>query len=464
MKPRLNISRRRLLGAGSAAIALPALEILGARPARAEGTGPAPKRLLIVHHPQGTVITQHIPVGAETNFSLPYILEPLAAFQDRGIFLAGLDNRIAPLNTVGNSHQQANLSLWTGQRFQTQDSGNITAGGPSIEQWVAERISGGLPFPRIDLCSGGSSANGIYSPGEAAYFWYGAADPVAFYNDPLVALLRIFGDQSMSPADAWAQRARRSAVLDGVAEAFTQFNGRVGAEDKARIEAHLDKLSSLESRIVNSGAACTPPGVALPSGYDASFDDEVSTPLMNELIVAAFGCDLTRVATFHFANSQDHSFPWLWAQNGGPIVDTSRYDNWHAMVHEDHQPGMEHVYRWYVEQLADLLTRLDRATDADGDNMLETTLVVCASEYSSGRHWVNSLPAVLMGHTGSAVRGRFLDFMPVSPEDFVAASNYVYSEVCFSQLLVSIQRILGFVEDRFGYVGDEIPAGGLPGL
>jgi hypothetical protein len=69
-----------------------------------------------------------------------------------------------------------------------------------------------------------------------------------------------------------------------------------------------------------------------------------------------------------------------------------------------------------------------------------------------------------MGHTGSAVRGRFLDFMPVSPEDFVAASNYVYSEVCFSQLLVSIQRILGFEEERFGYVGDEIPAGGLPGL
>lgn len=459
----MRISRRRLMGLGSAAIALPALDFLG-RPARAEGTGALPKRLLMVHHPQGTALAHYLPSGSEDSFSLPYILEPLAPFQDRAIFIAGMDNRIAPLNTVGNAHQQANLSLWTSQPFATQDSSAIAAGGPTIEQLIAERIQNGQPFPRIDLCSGGSSGNGVYSPGESAFFWYGASDPVAFYNDPLVALLRIFGDQSLSAADAWALRARRSAVLDGVAEAFGSFKGRVGAEDQARLDAHLEKLSSLESRIVKSGAACVPPSISLPSSYDNSYDDDITTPLMNELLVSAFGCDLTRVATFHFANSHDHSFPWLWARNGGPIVDTSRYDNWHAMVHEDYQPGMEHVYRWYFEMLADLLNRMDATTDADGDNMLETTLIVCASEYTSGRHWVNSLPAVLIGNTGLAPRGRFLNHMPVSVDDFIAASNYVNSDVCFSQFLVSLLNIFGFADDRFGYEGPEIPLGGLPGL
>jgi hypothetical protein len=74
--------------------------------------------------------------------------------------------------------------------------------------------------------------------------------------------------------------------------------------------------------------------------------------------VGAFACDLTRVATLHFANGHSHDFPWLWAKNGGPIVDTLAWENWHAMVHADFQPGMEWVYRWYLEMLADLLTQL----------------------------------------------------------------------------------------------------------
>lgn len=460
----MRISRRRLLGLGGATVALPALELLRGRQARAEGTGALPKRLLIVHHPQGTVLSQHVPQGSEQAFVLPYISAPLEPFQDRAIFLTGLDNRVAGLNTVGNAHQQANLSLWTGRPFASQDEGNITGGGPSIEQVIAERIGGGLPFPRIDLSAGGSSSNGVYIPGEATFFWYGAADPVAYYNDPLVALLRIFGDQTLSPADAWAQRARRSAVLDGVAESFGQLRPRVGVEDRLKLEAHLDKLSTLEARIVAGATACAPPQMSFSPTYDYTYDDHSSTPLMNDVIVNAFGCDLTRVATFHFANSHDHAFEWLWARNGGPIVNTLRHENWHAMVHEDYQAGMEHVYRWYFEMLADLLTKMDAATDSDGDNLLETTLVVCASEYASGRHWVRSLPAVLVGHTGAAARGRWLNYMPGTVEELEAMGGYMDSEVSFSQLLASMLQIFGFEEQRFGYEGPEVEAGGLPGL
>ena len=38
---------------------------------------------------------------------------------------------------------------------------------------------------------------------------------------------------------------------------------------------------------------------------------------------------------------------------GAPIVDRTRSDNWHAMVHADPQPGMGAVYR-YMQQLATL--------------------------------------------------------------------------------------------------------------
>jgi hypothetical protein len=186
---------------------------------------------------------------------------------------------------------------------------------------------------------------------------------------------------------------------------------------------------------------------------------------MNDLLVAALSCDLSRVATFHFANAQDHIFQWLWAENGGkPIVDTTQFYSWHAMVHHDYQPGMELVYRWYFEMLADLLGKMERTVDADGDNLLESTLIVCGTEFSSGRHWTRSIPAVLLGNTGDAARGRFLNYMPVGVDDFIANLGLVDGEVTTSQLLVSMLQMFGFSDDRFGYSGPEVPTGGLPGL
>ena len=77
---------------------------------------------------------------------------------------------------------------------------------------------------------------------------------------------------------------------------------------------------------------------------------------MQDILIAALACDMTRVGTISFANAQDHGFEWLWSENGDqPIVDRSRFDNWHAMVHADYQSGMEYVYRWYSKMLARFL-------------------------------------------------------------------------------------------------------------
>jgi hypothetical protein len=171
------------------------------------------------------------------------------------------------------------------------------------------------------------------------------------------------------------------------------------------------------------------------------------------------------VATLDYANTHDHAFPWLWAQNGGPIVDTGVWDNWHAMVHADYQPGMEHVYRWYIENLVDLLERLSVTTDADGDNMLDTTLVVYLSEFSSGRHWYTSLPVILAGNTGHVETGRFLNHMTLDRTTFQESGGYEYSGVTTNQLYTSLLHMLGFEDEGFGYTDDSaLPTGGLPGL
>jgi hypothetical protein len=453
-------SRRSLLAAGGGALAAPFLPTM--RRARADVPAGAPKRLLIFHHSQGTVLPDFVPEGSQTDFTLPHILTPLAAHQDRMVLFTGVDNRMPSFNTVGNAHHNGNLTLFPAQPFAVQDSNRLSAGGPSIEQVLATRIGDDTPFRRLDFAIGGSTSGGFRTTDR---FWYGPDDPVVAYNDPFVALARIFGDQTVSPEDAWALRARRSAVLDAVMTNANIAGRRLGPAERVRLDAHVDKLEQLAARISGGVGECAAPGWSEPAGYDQSYDDDVTAPIMNEIVVSALSCGYTRVATVELANGHDHAFPWLWARNGGPIVDTGSFDNWHAMVHADYQPGMEHVYRWYMEVLADLLDRMAVSQDPDGDNLLDTTLVLYIPEFSSGRHWTGGLCGFVLGDVGTAGGGRWLDFFDGGYESFIAANSYQDNLAHTNQLWTSLLQRFGQPDTGFGHAGDgAVMTDPLPGL
>lgn len=465
------IDRRRFLRLSGAAaglpLALPFLDAFRPRRARAQGIGERPKRLVIFHSPQGSVLREFVPRGGERDFALPHITAPLDAVRDRITLVTGVDNVQPRFNAVGNAHINANYTVFTGRPFAEQVADDITAGGPSIEQVVADRIGGGAPFRRLDFAVGGNqTSTGLLTPREGAFFWVGPRDPVSSFNNPLAALIRVFGDGQLSPEDAWALRARRASVLDGVLANFELMRRGLGAEDRARLEAHAEKLRELERRVVAGVGECRRPDVALPPGTDAGLDDHHTAPVTNEMLATALSCDLTRVATLSFANGHAPSFPWLWGRNGGrPIVDLALWENWHAVVHADYQPGMEHPYRWYLEMFVDLLTRMASMQDADGDNLLDTSLVVYLSEYSSGRHWHTALPVVLAGHHGGApAPGRWLDVMNGTVADLEASNGYRASGSTTNQLWTSVLRMFGFDDATFGHHAPDLPMGGLPGL
>ena len=172
------------------------------------------------------------------------------------------------------------------------------------------------------------------------------------------------------------------------------------------------------------------------------------------------------MGTLELTNGHDHAFPWLWADNGGPIVIPGVWDNWHAMVHADYQPGMEHVYRFYMRVLARLLDRLAATTDAEGDNMLDGTLVLWMPEFSSGRHWVRNLPAIVGGHVGLAETGRWIDHLALPVEELHARSDggYIDGGGTTQQLFTSILQAFGGSDAHFGVEERGGPTGPLAGL
>jgi len=131
------------------------------------------------------------------------------------------------------------------------------------------------------------------------------------------------------------------------------------------------------------------------------------------------------------------------------------------MVHDGRdEPGLVVGFRWYCEQLAALLSALDARVDVDGENLLDTSLVLWVSEFGNGTgHNTNKIPYALIGNAGGLQMGRYLDYMNGGPDD-----PYSPSEFSSNQFLVSLLRMFGGNDLTFGLTDPSLPEGGLPGL
>ena len=102
-----------------------------------------------------------------------------------------------------------------------QDPDFLTAGGPSIEEILARRISQVTPYPRLDFAIGGTrSDNGIFLPIDEHHFWLDANDPVGAFNDPFAAVDRILENQNINPLEQWETQSRRATALQRVQQNF----------------------------------------------------------------------------------------------------------------------------------------------------------------------------------------------------------------------------------------------------
>src|SRR5262249_3081705 len=156
--------------------------------------------------------------------------------------------------------------------------------------------------------------------------------------------------------------------LDAVLGGFTALRARVGAADRARLDAHADQVRSLEARLSVVAATCpasTPP--VLPSGYSNELDtfDNTSAKARIDNLVLGMACDLARVGSLQFTQYNGPTFPWL----KQPIP--GAYLGWHDMIHTGQadptaRGAMVAVQSWYASQVAYLLDRLAAIPEGTG--------------------------------------------------------------------------------------------------
>jgi hypothetical protein len=394
------LTRRKFLGAagaaGSALTLFPWLE------RRARAAGPPP-RLLLYFTPHGTVYDRWRCTGGETDFEFSPILKPLEAQRERLVIVDGL--RLECGTEYYIPHTYTMPALWTGSPIDTAAEGFCRddhgqcfgwGTGTSLDQVIAERLRSNTPLRTIELgykCGNQHPANRmIYSaPGTVK-------NPL---DDPTKAFDSLFKGKDDVGADVAARRAlREKSVLDTVLGDFSSRRGKLGAADRARLDAHAESLRELEQSLSMQAPSCTKPSAP------ADITAETALDRQSDLIASIFGCGLTRILSFQLrtADNDNSLYPWVGLEEGGH----------HTLSHERDDATLAtlaDLYTWYNARFAYLLERLAATPDEDGSSVLDNTLIVWGSELGTGwSHDLENVPFVFAGGKNSGLRGgRYLE-------------------------------------------------------
>jgi hypothetical protein len=373
-------------------LALPWLEIFAGKQARAGCDNGLPKRLVVWFWGNGNRPDQWTPSGEGTGYTLSEELAPLAAFQDRLTVCSGFSAKVDNISP----HWSGAAGILTGQQIDGDDD-NWTVAGPTLDQVVAQEIGGSTVYRSMQV--------GVQS--DEVYSYAGPNAPNYGETDPTVLFERLFGDSFRAPGEntepdpALGYRRR---VLDAVMEDVRALQAELGAEDRVRLEQHLDGVAALEDRL--RVLQEDPPDLAAcmrPDGPEESYPDIDGRPqiqaihaAMAELVAMSLACDQTRVVTLQITRPLNN------------VLFPEATDGHHGLTHNEggDQPEVHAITTYLMTCFADFLAALDAVPEADG-TLLDNTVVLACSETSEGKtHSLDEMPVLLAGGgCGALARG-----------------------------------------------------------
>ncbi|MCH9688380.1 MAG: DUF1552 domain-containing protein [Deltaproteobacteria bacterium] len=437
------VSRRALLGSmGAAGVLAPFIPMLQRETEAAPGDFPL--RIIFLFSANGTLHENWVPSGSENDFTLSEILTPLAPYQDQMIVLDGLEVvREGP----GDGHQMGMGLLWTGSRLLEGtefegggDSGTAGwGGGISVDQHIAAAVGNDNPYSSLEF--------GVQTQGASVWSrmcYAGSNQPIAPEDDPAGMFNRLFADFDVDASELERLKGQRQSVIDLVKDDLDSLMVHHGsADDRLKIDAHLEAIRSIEQRNQAEQPVCEIP--VEPGEMDAGANDNFPSisERQTQLMAMSLACDMTRVASMQWSASvSNRRFTWLGIEEGHHDL-SHRGDSDPVMV-----DNITAINVWYAEQVKELMDALAGISEGDG-SVLDNTLLVWGNELSRGNsHGNHPVPFVLLGGAGGRLEmGRYLQ----------------YDRVPHNRLLVSLCHAMGLTEQQtFGDI--DVGSGGLPGL
>jgi hypothetical protein len=224
--------------------------------------------------------------------------------------------------------------------------------------------------------------------------------------NPRLVFERLFGAGAHGERAENARRrlVGRHSVLDFVLDDAKRMQARLGAADQDKLDQYLTGVRDVEARIQHAEkfGDNLDPQLATPSGIPAGHAEYVQ--LMYDMMLLAFQTDSTRVATFLLGHDGDNrSFSEIGIAEG-------HHDLSHHQNNAERIEKVATIDRWYSEQFAKFLVRLEATPDVDGNSLLHNTRIVYGSGNADGnRHTHEDLPVILAGGGGGLLTpGRYV--------------------------------------------------------
>jgi hypothetical protein len=381
---------RGLLGGAAVSVALPPLEaMLGTHGDAFAGGEPLPRRFLSFFFGNGVQLDRFEPAATGPGWAVSEQLAPLADVKEHVTVCTGLQNRCQ--NAI--THHEG-MTAFSGYTFELRfDLPGFASdwGGPTIDQRIADVIAARTPTPVRSLqvgCSkfyspadNGTTATVLSVRGEP-----GNLVPLPPETNPVQVWETLFGEFT-APPDT---REMRLSVLDAIRDDVTRLQNDLGTVDRQRLDAHLQGVAELETKIAALPPSCILPAAPIETNDEPNGQEQLAlvNQVMAELVAYAFVCDVTRVASNLFLALAGEA---VLGEVGAPSTQ-------HVHSHEnneDYHNGIVFIMQRFAE-----IVRIFRDTpDVDGASLLDSTILFASSDCAEGwSHSIARQPILLAGH------------------------------------------------------------------
>lgn len=469
------LSRRNVLRGAGVALSLPWLESLAPREAAGQAAT-AIKRFIPVYFPNGAAVEWWDIKGQGKTWEICPLLRVLTPVKAKTLVIKNLGNYtwrrdLLTMNpswftsTVRQdlmttmpagsfnlpSHSRcagADMTCVDGdgvRRDLKVDVASAPVNAITADQVIAQALPVKTPLQSMQLAllDGPGDLDGRHSSMSRNLSWADANTPLGKDLDPqhvfdaLVSNGATKADPTTDPtatAEAAKRRALDKSALDSLTASATTLQTRLAQADKARLEQFLSGVRELETKIGQATqpgrtAGCSP--IARPA---AVTDPVQKAGIMNDLIVMALQCDVTRVISYMLDNSRsDLVYSHVKKHDFTKDVDVAgTAGGYHGSQHAGlRNIDFASITNWCVGVASDLAQKLDKVQEGTG-TLLDHSLLMLFSDMHHGDHAGFDLPVALIGGGGTFQADQYV-ILPEDPQQarqlrdlyFTIMNNYM---------------------------------------
>jgi Protein of unknown function (DUF1552) len=386
---RTSLDRRHFLRAGAVCLALPALEAMVPRRARAAAITP-PKRLVLIARNLGLHAPFLFPETAGLNYESTRYLKHLDEHRGKFTLFSGVSH-------LRYSAHMSETGLFTGVDWdRIKEPGKGIRNSVSLDQFAAERIGADTRYRNLVI--------GL--PTARDFSWTEKGVPVPVQRSHVAVFQQLFtsGDPHEVANEMHRLKTGRS-ILDKVNTQAKAIGRRLGNEDRERIELMFSSIREAEQGLVRNEAWLTRPK---PDVRYAAPKADPNPSLINDretlwfdLIRLALQTDSTRVIMLTVGEAGRATI------NG---LNLEHHDASHHGKDETKIEQLALIEETELKLFSKFLGTMQQVREGDTTLFDHTTILNATNLGNASAHTCENLPILLAGggfkHQGHVLKDR----------------------------------------------------------